>query len=216
MKFPSAQKGVYKLWIAALIGIVVAAFALAGSLFSGLAGDAEDIKKIGVGVAGAGGIFGIVVLVLELVGLHQASQDDSSFHVSFMLIIFSLILNFVGGIVGAFNNDVCKLIAKIIGVGSSVCTLLSLEYIFRGIISLSNQLGDENLVKEGRKLIVIIWIVFILSIVLSLLSTILGTNTADWVKIVVAILVIIAAAIDVAVEIITFLYYSKAKEMLKE
>ena len=216
MKFPSAQKGVYKLWIAALIGIISTAIVFVGAILSGFADGNEGLKAATGGVVGVGGIAGIVVFVLELVGLHQASENDNNFHTAFLIIILGLIVSVVGGIIGAFNNDVCKTIAGFASVIASVSSLAALEYAFRGIISLADQLGDQEMVQKGRKLIVIIWAVFIASIVLSLVGKILNPNAAEWVKILVSIAAIIAAAIEIVVQVITFIYYSKAKEMLKK
>ena len=75
MKFPSAQKGVSKLYVAALIGIIATAFVFVGAILSGFADGSEGLKAATGGVVGVGGIAGLVVFVLELVGLHQASED---------------------------------------------------------------------------------------------------------------------------------------------
>ena len=216
MKFPSAQKGVYKLWIAALIGIIVTAIAFVGSILSGFADGNEGLKTATAGVVGVGGIAGLIVLILELVGLHQASQDESKFHSAFLIIILGLALGVLAGIIGAFKNDVCAAIASYVSIASSVCSLVALEYTFKGIMSLADQLGEKEMVQKGRKLIVIIWVVFIASIVLSLVSKILNPNAADWVKLMVSIFAIVAAAAEIVVQVITFLYYNTAKEMLKK
>ena len=216
MKFPSAQKGVSKLYVAALIGIIATALVFLGAILSGFADGNEGFKTAVGGVVGVGGIAGIVVLVLELVGLHQASEDDNNFHNAFLIIVLGLILSVVAGIIGAFNNDVCKTIGSFVSIAGSVCSLVALEYTFKGIISLADQLGDQEMVQKGRKLIIIIWAVFIASIVLSLVGKILNPNAAEWVKTIVSIAAIVAAAAEIVVQVITFVYYAKAKEMLKK
>ena len=216
MKFPSAQKGVTKLWICALIGIVVTALTFIGTILTGIDNGSEPLKNVGLGIVGFGGIVGIVVLVLELVGLHQASNDDQNFHTAFLIIILGLVLGIVGGIIGAFDNTVCKTIASYASVAGSVCSLVALEYTFKGIIALADQLDDHEMVNKGRRLIFIIWVIFIVSIALSIVSKILNPNAADWVKVLVAVIAVIAAAAEIVVQVITYLYYTKAKEMLKK
>ena len=214
MKYPKAQSGVTKLWIVYLIGIIVTVLALFGSIFTGLFTD-EAIKKIGVGAVGAGGLAGLVMLILELIGLHEASNDNVNFGHAFLIVILGLVLTFIAGVLGAFNNDIVKQIGKYVEIAGSIASIFAVTFTFKGIIILADHLGDKDMVKQGSKLIKIVWFVFILSISLSLFANIFSNGTADLVKTIVAVLAIVAAVLEIVGTILTFIYYSRAKEMLK-
>ena len=216
MKYPNAQKGVTLLWVASLIGIVITALAFVGALISGIKLDSEAGKNAGLGIVGGASIAGLVLFILELVGLFQAKKDERAFHLSLMAILFGIIFGVISGIFNAFDNSVLKLISKFFDVASSIASLASLSFIFMGIMSLANQLGDAEMVKKGQRLLRIVWFVFALSILLSFIGAVLPSNIGDWVKIVVAIFAIISAILEVVATVLEFLYYSKAKEMLKK
>ena len=63
MKFPNAKKGVTKLWVGSLVGIIVAAIAVIGSILLGFNNGSDVLKKTGVGVVGAGGIAGFALYI---------------------------------------------------------------------------------------------------------------------------------------------------------
>lgn len=216
MKFPNAQKGVTKLWVGALIGIIVTVIAVIGSILLGFNNGSDVLKKIGVGVVGAGGIAGLVVFIIELIGLHQASEDDKNFNSALWMVIFGLIISIIAGVIGAINNDICTTVAKYLGILGSATSLCSLVYIFKGIMAVSEKLNNEDMVKKGRRLILIIYVLLIADMVFNLFGNIFETNAADWMKIVVSVLVVAAAVLEVVTTVITFLYYTKAKEVFKK
>ena len=83
-------------------------------------------------------------------------------------------------------------------------------------MAISRKLNNEDMVKEGRRLVLIIYVLFIADMVFNLFGNIFETNAADWMKIVVSILVVAAAVLEVVATVITFLYYTKAKEVFKK
>ena len=216
MRFPNAQKGVTLLWVSALIGIIVAAVAFVGAVISGVAVDNEGTKTAGLSIVGGAGIAGLVLFILELVGLFKAKQDEKHFGLALFAILFGIIFGVIGSILGSINNDIVKLVGTFFDLASSLASLATMTFIFMGIMSLANQLGDGEMVIKGQRLIRIIWIVFALSVLLSFVGTVLPKNVGDWVKIVVAIFAIASSILEIVSTVLTFLYYGKAKEMLKK
>lgn len=216
MKYPRAQKGVTLLWIAALISIIVSVVAVIGAILSGFSFDNDIVKKAGLGVLGGAGIAALVVFILELIGLVEAKEDEKGFRFALIAVFVSIILSIVSGIFNAFDQDVLKLIGRIFDVLSSVSSLGSLTFIFVGIMNLAGKLNDQKMVARGRRLIHIIWFVFISSIVLSFVSVVLPTNIGDWVKILIGALALVSAILELVSTILTYVYYYKAKEMLKQ
>ena len=216
MKYPRALKGVTLLWIAALISIIVSVVAVIGAILSGFSFDNDIVKKAGLGVLGGAGIAALVVFILELIGLVEAKEDEKGFRFALIAVFVSIILSIVSGIFNAFDQDVLKLIGRIFDVLSSVSSLGSLTFIFVGIMNLAGKLNDQKMVARGRRLIHIIWFVFISSIVLSFVSVVLPTNIGDWVKILIGALALVSAILELVSTILTYVYYYKAKEMLKQ
>lgn len=216
MKYPRAQKGMNLLWIAALISIIVSVVAVIGAILSGFSFDNDIVKKAGLGVAGGAGIAALVVFILELVGLVEAKEDERGFRFALYAILASIILSIISGIFNAFDQDVLKLVGRIFDVLSSISSLGSLTFIFVGIMNLAGKLNDQKMVARGRRLIHIIWFVFISSIVLSFVSVVLPTNIGDWVKILIGALALVSAILELVSTILTYVYYYQAKEMLKQ
>ena len=216
MKFPRAQKGVNLLWIAALISIIVSVVAVIGAILTGFSFDNDLVKKAGLGVIGGAGIAALVVFILELIGLVEAKEEERGFRFALIAVFVSIILSIIGSIFGAFDNDVLKLVGRIFDLLSSISSLGSLTFIFAGIMNLAGKLNDQKMVARGRRLIHIIWFVFISSIVLSFVSVVLPTNIGDWVKILIGALALVSAILELVSTILTYVYYYKAKEMLKQ
>ena len=216
MKYPRAQKGVNLLWIAALISIIVSVVAVIGAVLNGFNFGNDIVKKAGLGVLGGAGIAALVVFILELVGLVEAKEDERGFHLALIAVLVSIVLSLISGILNAFDKDVLKLIARIFDVLSSISSLGSLTFIFLGIMNLAGKLNNPEMVKKGRTLIRIIWIVFILSIVIGFVSVVLPTNIGDWVKLLIGALALVSAILELVATILTYVYYYKAKEMLKQ
>lgn len=216
MKYPRAQKGVNLLWIAALISIIVSVVAVIGAILSGFSFDNDIVKKAGLGVLGGAGICALVVFILELIGLVEAKEDERGFRFALIAVFVSIVLSIISGIFNAFDNDVLKLVGRIFDVLSSVSSLGSLTFIFVGIMNLAGKLNDQKMVAKGRRLIHIIWFVFISSIVLSFVSVVLPTNIGDWVKILIGALALVSAILELVSTILTYVYYYQAKEMLKQ
>lgn len=216
MKYPHAQKGVNLLWIGALISIIVSVVAVIGLVLSGFSFDNEVIKNAGLGVVGGAGIAALVVFILELVGLVEAKEDDRGFRLALIAVLVSIILGIISSIFNAFDKDVLKLIGRIFDLLASISSLGSLTFIFVGIMNLAGKLNDQKMVAKGRRLIHIIWFVFISSIVIGFVSVVLPTNIGDWAKLLIGALALVSAILELVATILTYVYYYKAKEMLKQ
>lgn len=216
MKYPSAQKGVNLLWIASLIGIIISVVAVIGAIVSGVALSDETIKKASLGVVGGAGLAALALFIIQLIGLVEARKDERGFHLSLMAVLIAIILGVIGAIFNAFDKEVLKIIGRVFDLLSNISSLASLSFIFLGIMNLSQALNNVEMVQKGRRLLHIIWIVFAASMILGFVSVVLPESIGDWVKVLIAVFAIASAILEVVSSILTFLYYGRAKEMLKQ
>ena len=176
----------------------------------------EGLKNAGLGIGSGVAILALILFIVQMVGLNQASKDELNFRTAFRVIILSIILGLAGSIFSAINNDVAKEVGKYVAIASDAASLVALEYTFRGIMGLSDKYGNQEMHQQGQKLIFIIWILWCVAMGLRIVGNIFNTNAADWVKILVAVVTIVAAIAEIVVTLITYVYYRKAVKMLEK
>ena len=216
MKFPNAYKGVKKLYLIAIIGLFVTIAGLVSVALLALCDNNEGLKNAGLGIGSGVAILALILFIVQMVGLNQASKDELNFRTAFRVIILSIILGLAGSIFGAINNDVAKEVGKYVAIASDAASLVALEYTFRGIMGLSDKYGNQEMHQQGQKLIFTIWVLWCVAMGLRIVGNIFNTNAADWVKILVAVVTIVAAIAEIVVTLITYVYYRKAVKMLEK
>lgn len=217
MQFPSAHKGVKKLFIAELIAIAAGLLVLVAAVL-GVVG----IKNEGVLVA-AGSItivstFAlIVVLILQLVGLFQGGKDSLQIKYAFFISLGGLVLSIVLAILRLLpaNNGLAIAIG-VIGPLVDIATVLALAYTLLGIAELAEKLNDEPMARRGKTLAFVVVILFAISVVLNLFSSFFVNNAPSWAVILIAIFGIVAAVVELVAYILTVVYYGRATKMLKK
>lgn len=224
MRFPSAHSGVKKLFISELIGFIAALLGVVAAILLAAAPALEE-GSVRTGILAAAGTVGlvsaivmIVVFVLQLVGLWQGGKDEDQIRYAFFLTIFAVVLGLTAAILGAIpNNSVVATIANYVRIAVDIATVLALEYTLLGIAALANKLGDSKMERLGRMLAIIVMVLFVLSILLNLYPNFINTAKApDWVNTMIAVTGIVAGVVELAVYIITIVYYGKATKMLKK
>ena len=217
MQYPSAHKGVKKLFIAELIAIAAGILTLVAAVLA-----VVGIKNEGVLVA-AGSItvvstFAlIVVLILQLVGLFQGGKDSLQIKYAFFISLGGLVLSIVLAVLRLLpaNNGLAIAIG-VIGPLVDIATVLALAYTLLGIAELAEKLNDEPMARRGKTLAFVVVILFAISVVLNLFSSFFVNNAPSWAVILIAIFGIVTAVVELVAYILTVVYYGRATKMLKK
>lgn len=220
MRFPNAYKGVKKVFAAEILGIIAAILALVGVIMVNIGNNKPDDNIVASGglLALVALIVSVVSFIIQIVGLHQGGKDNGYIRMSFILMIGSILLGIVAAVVSGIDSNVqvdLSLVSTILDKVGDIFTLFVTIYLFQGIANLAKQLNDEKMYKTGKTLATIILGLFILSLVLSLLGNVIKSDN-NVVVTVFGVLGIVAAVIDLIVNIICFFYLGKAVKMLKK
>ena len=217
MRFPNAAKGVKRIFTAeilALIGgicgtigiitLVIALAAASGKSATGTiaAGGATAIFML------AAGILSIIAFIMIIVGVSNASKEESSFKAALICIII--------GIVGSLISSIFSGNATVSAIGSlisSLATLFSTIFIITGIIKLADQLNNGEISAKGNNILKMIIVVNVLAIIANLIVLILGGMTASTVA---AIIALVAGILSIVQYIMYLSFLAKAKAMLAE
>lgn len=217
MQFPSAHKGVKKLFIAELIAIAAGLLALVAAVLA-----VVGIKNEGVLVA-AGSItivstFALIVmLVLQLVGLFQGGKDSLQIKYAFFIALGGLVLSIVLAVLRLLPaNSGLAIAIGVIGPLVDIATVLALAYTLLGIAELAAKLNDEPMARRGKFLAFVVVILFAISVVLNLFSNFFVNNAPSWAVTMIAIFGIVAAVVELVAYILTVIYYGRATKMLKK
>lgn len=209
MKYPNAYKGVKNIYISEILHLISAAL-----LFLFLIAAAVDKQRTHTGlvlvVSLFAGLGSIVGLVLQLVGIFQASKDETSFERARVSIIAALVLSFVS----AFYGDDLDVIATILKLAGSIASLCCSLYIIKGIMNLSRRLKQVDMTDRGRKLYQLILIVTCCSIGLELISAILPRTYGSGIFMLILSLAVLSLAVAEAV--MFFRYFSSTLRMLRQ
>ncbi len=196
MTLPNAHSGVKKIFIAellqiigsilAIIGVVSLVGALGGFILEGETTDVTGTAALGGTFTLIAAILSILALILNLVGLKQASKDEPDrMGKAFMFAIIALILSVVTAIcqsmdwdgADSFFNALCSL--------AQMCTII---FTIMGVSEVTQNLSRQDVADMGPKIIVIEAI----AIVASIIAGIIG-NTVGGVAAIVALVLMIVA-----------------------
>lgn len=177
MKYPNAYKGVNRIFIAEIISIIAAIFAIIGvtMLLAGVTGvDLNVSAELPMnGLTVGGSIFTIVTAVLSVVsfimyiiGVVNASKDESSFKTALYAILVGIIAGLVGGI---FSGNL--VIYGLASVVSKFCELIALFFCIGGIGNLAVSLQNEEIANKATTLVKFICAVIIIGIIISVIVT---------------------------------------------
>ncbi len=217
MNYQNARKGISKIltaqWIQIiciilmLIGAVTTiVFTFSAGILSDVSADAagESIMKAGIGgmIVLAALVIGVIAFILNLVGLNTARKDETQFNTAFMICIIGLVV----AVLATCLQSVNPIFADWMNFVQKILSLAVIEYVAAGIISIAEKLNNEKVAGLGRKIRMLIMILYIIVLVLNVFGK--GTSLlAGYVSIA-----------EVVLELIVFIVYivllTKAKNML--
>ena len=212
MTFPNAYNGVKKLFTAeilALIAGVCAVIAALGVILLAAGKGGGMVLAIIFSLASL--VLFIIGYIMMLVGMKRAGRDENRFNQAFIVAIAVLVLSVVSsiftsaGVGGGIPSAIMDFVKKI---GDVVIAIL----IINGIQNLAAQIGDNQIIKKGTTLLVILAIVNGIAALISLVTAFIGgtfVNTAA------AVLALISGILSVIYYILFIIYLGKSKKMLE-
>jgi hypothetical protein len=150
----------------------------------------------------AAGVLAIIGFILNLVGLVQAKKDDGGFKIALIFALICIALSIVSSILTTINPFISGWMEFVV----TIFELAVFEYVVIGIMSLSNQLGDQGMVSFGSKVRMLISILYIVLLIIRLFGNINVTFAG--------VVGIVGAILELVVYIGYLIYLAKAKKML--
>ena len=217
MKFPNAFSGVKKIFVAEILSIIAAVlvliFGIVG-LSSVAAGASAAAAQSEAGITGAlvgfgfaaffgiaSGIVLIIAYILQLVGVINGMKDEPAFKTSLIFIIVALACSIISSV--ASGNATVSSIFSVIQNIAQLCVTL---FIIQGIRNLADKLGNTAVSDKGRKIYMLIAIIFGISILANIIAL--------FAPAIASILSIVASVISIVQIIIFLTFLSNAKKML--
>lgn len=209
MKFPNAYKGVKNIFSSEILNLISAV--LSSLLVIAAAVDKQrSLTGFVLVIALFAGLGSIAALVLQLVGIFQASKDETSFERARVSIIAALVLSFASAVYG----DDPVVIAIPLKLAASIASLCCGLFIIKGIMNLSRRLHQVDMTDRGRRLYHFILIVACSGTVLELISAILPRTYGSGIFVLILSLAVLGLAVTEIVML--FRYYSRTLTMLQQ
>ena len=223
MRFPNAAKGVKRIFTAQilqLIGticmVIGCIILIAGGVTAVLSKGSEAGMIAALSQAAGASIFliaysilAMIAFIMQLVGIINAKNDEESFKSALICTIIGIIAPIVGGLFYKLPvvMGLCFSIGNLMGLFVTI-------FIITGIIKLADQLNRGDVSTKGSNLLKIIIVIAGLSLILSIISSFMLTNTAILVTAV--ILIVISLVLSVIQYIMFLTLLAKGKNMLVE
>ncbi|MBR5336885.1 MAG: hypothetical protein IK152_02760 [Lachnospiraceae bacterium] len=208
MNLQNAAEGVAKLYKAAIIELITAlcttiavimgvltAAATAGIVAQGIQqGNADNINAAGVIAGGAGtliftlgaAVLGIICLVLQIKGTSLAKQDEANtkyFSSAYICILVSLICT----VLGAVLSGLIPVLAKILTSVGGVFEIFIAWYILKGVWSIAEQIGDNDLAARAQSASTVVAIVIAISLIFKWIPQFFANGIGQAIGVVLAI-----------------------------
>lgn len=156
MRYPNAAKGIRKIYIAEILGILAAVLAIvmvfmvaANNIDTSISGEeaaqALEAAKIAGPIVALGVIMMLIMLVsyiLNLIGISNAAKDDEGFKRALWVLLASMAF----GIVAAILQNSNPRVANWLEVPSTLFELVVTIYVLEGIGNIARNLGRKDIV----------------------------------------------------------------------
>ena len=181
MRYPCAHEGVRKIRIAAILTIAVTVMYIIADLLAVLAADSldhwqqlgEEIPPAAIVIAILAvpmGILEIAGIVIRIIGVKRASQEEPEFDNAFWMIFIQLVLS----VINSFIAEDCREAKLYLAVGIDILGLASTIIIIKGIRTLAGFLDNSEVESEApavRNFFVIAYVIGIGSGIASFILT---------------------------------------------
>lgn len=220
MRFPNAAKGMKKIFRAQILDLigtilmVVAAGLIVVAIAAGSAGgEAGDVVLGGTTLGAvilfaAFSVLSIIAFIMNLVGIINASHDESNFKSALFFLVFSIIAAVIAGIF--YNNG------TVYGLMYSLSNLLKLFvtiFIISGGVKLADQMNRGDVSATGSNVLKLIIVIAVLGLVSSLIASITYGKVST---VVVGVLMIVAFVLAIVQYFMYLVFLNKVKNMLNK
>lgn len=159
------------------------------------------------------GIFELLALIFQLIGLKQAGQDENNFRVALWISVFSIILRVVSYILEIVIPNT-PIMGEIFDTICGVCNLAVTIFVVSGAAHIMDQLDNDELRIKGEKLTIAILVLYGAGILFQLFPSFFP-HPSTVLSIILTVIAAIAAIIQVVIFVQCFLYLIKARKNLK-
>ena len=222
MTFPNAHNGLKKVLTAEILSFAAGFLLLLTGIFTAVAGalsekNAADETTIGIlGLVGLGLLIafsavGILTVILKILGLKKASNDEPAFKTAFYASLFSLALSVFEMTLNAISRDS---VARIFTTAISILDIVIIIFVIQGIQNLAEQLENDKMVKAGQVLMILIAVAYGFK-ALSMLFPVFFWNEVDFLSKVTSSCEIMSALASMLGGILYIVYLIRAIRMLK-
>lgn len=163
------------------------------------------------------GVFAIVSIVLmltayiiNLVGIGQAAKDEASFRSAFYAAIFGIVFSVLSGFLGNASEG-NSFAQRIISIIPDLINLIMMICIVSGILRISAELHNSEMVGKGETILRIVFTVTIISFVVRVVGGLIQSYAGMYVM---AAIVAFSGILTVVNYFLYLSYLSKAKKML--
>lgn len=216
MKFPHAAKGIKKLFTAEVLYLISVILIGLGTVFALFSDPSAGLGVFLLASISIGGILTIVALVMQIIGVIQAAKDEDSFRGVIYVTLFSIAVSFVASLLASIFRD-NSILPSISNLVSSVVSVISTVLIILGVCNLMNQLGEQELVAKGGKVLrIVVWLA-VLSLLMRFINIFLPNNINDakpLAKVIVLCLCILAFILEIVEYVLYISLLGKASKAL--
>ena len=220
--YPNAAKGVKRIFISEIlsliaeIGAIVAiittllsiATAASESEVDPVVGIFASDAYVGLTVTGLvtiiAAVLAVIAFIMQLVGIVNASKDEGAFKISLFAVIASIVFTIIGGF---FPQT--SIVSKIFSALTTLSQLFVTVFIIQGIINLAKKIGNSAVEKKGNTLLKIIACIYIISVIIYIVTGIIGGA-----PIIANVLSIGSSVLQIVAYLLFLSVLSNAKKML--
>lgn len=236
MKFPNAAKGVKKIFTAVVLMLIVLLSVFVSCVLA-LIGLSASTQETAIGdfavnacmiLCVAALVLVIVAFIMNLVGVINASRDESSFKSALIFIIITMVLSIVSG----FLKDASTVAESILSLISSLASVFVLIFIIAGIIRLADRFNRGDIGVKGSRVLKLLVIIKVVALIITTVAAFMGGFSniiSDFVSSITApagggsspsvalgVLFIAVQVLEVVQYIIYLPFLSQAKKMLNK
>ena len=219
MRYPNAQKGVKKVFIAEILTLLVSVLALIGAVTAAVGIEAQGTLSeeavTGTLIGGGAlvltaGVLGLVSLIINLVGLRQGGKDEPGMRYAFIMAVLALVSSVAGE---AINANGTSTLGNMVTDLGGLFNFLVVVFVIASLIRLAELLDNKKMVSKGNRLDTIILFCLLAAFLLEITPRVFSSSISENMVSVLGI----AAALCAVIGYILYLGFLKnAVQMLKK
>lgn len=212
MKYPYAKKGVTKLFAAEIFGLIGTLSLLVTATMAVLIENSKSVIAPAMICGAAGIVLYILSYIFTLIGVGQASKDESMFRFSLYGAIFGIVYALLSSFLSnAFADNVFA--QTLFSLMPEFINLFIMVFIVTGIRSLAVQMGELVMDAKGKNIMIIVFIMELIVFTVRVFAGFIRTNVA---AIVAAFALGFAGLLSAVSYILYLVYLGKASKMLSK